>query len=262
MPEEPIDTQDPPNPPESVDPLSLDAVGALAEPTRRALYEYVVGRRTWVSRDEAAEALGLRRGITVHHLDRLEAEGLLETDRRRLTGRSGPGAGRPAKVYRRSPTDVDVSLPPRRYDLAGQLLAEAADRSRAHGTPIEEEIRDAARAEGLRIAESGRRRLAANGRDETTDAVRERRAVLFDELRARGFEPDEDDDGVTILHNCPFHRLSQDHTELICTMNLCLLDAVVEGLGGAGVDPRLEPSPDTCCVRFHPIAGEATQPLG
>ena len=224
----------------------LDAVGALAEPTRRALYEYVVAERRWVSRDEAAQALGLRRGITVHHLDRLADDGLLETDHQRRSGRTGPGAGRPAKVYRRAQVEVDVSLPPRRYDLAGRLLTVAADRSRVEGTPIALAIDEAARAEGDRIAEAGLRRLP---QDADGDA---RREVLFDVLRERGFEPDTGDDGVTVLHNCPFHLLSEDHPELICGMNLGLLGAVVDGLGATDLDPRLEPQPGECCVRFHP----------
>lgn len=224
----------------------LDAVGALAEPTRRALYEFVVAQRSWVSRDEAAEALGLRRGITVHHLDRLADDGLLDTDHQRRTGRTGPGAGRPAKVYRRAAIEVDVSLPPRRYDLAGRLLTEAADRSRIDGTPITRAIDDAARAEGCRIAETGRLRL-----DPGADGA-SRREVLFQVLRERGFEPDTGDDGVTVLHNCPFHQLSRDHPELICGMNFELLGAVVDGLGPIGLHPRLEPRPGECCVCFHP----------
>jgi predicted ArsR family transcriptional regulator len=224
----------------------LDAVGALAEPTRRALYEYVVAERRWVCRDEAAQALGLRRGITVHHLDRLADDGLLEIDHQRRTGRTGPGAGRPAKVYRRAQVEVDVSLPPRRYDLAGRLLTEAADRSRVEGTPIALAIDEAARAEGDRIAEAGRRRLDHDADDAA------RRDVLFDVLRERGFEPDTRDDGVTVLHNCPFHQLSEEHPELICGMNLGLLGAVVDGLGATDLDPRLEPQPGECCVRFHP----------
>ena len=106
----------------------------------------------------------------------------------------------------------------------------------------------AARAEGERIAEAGRRRL-----DPEADGA-ERRDVLFDVLRERGFEPDTGDDGVTVLHNCPFHQLSQDHPELICGMNLGLLGAVVDGLGEVDLDPRLEPQPGECCVRFHPSA--------
>src|SRR3954454_10517545 len=76
---------------------ALDSIGALAEPNRRGRYDYVVDRRDWVSREQAAEALGLQRGIAAHHLDRLADDGLLEIDYRRLNNRRGPGAGRPAQ---------------------------------------------------------------------------------------------------------------------------------------------------------------------
>src|SRR5262245_18074991 len=91
----------------------LEAIGALAEPSRRALYDYVVRRREWVSRDEAADAVGLQRGVAAHHLDRLADEGLFEVGFQRRSGRTGPGAGRPAKVYRRARRDFGVTLPRR-----------------------------------------------------------------------------------------------------------------------------------------------------
>ena len=224
----------------------LDAIGALAEPSRRALYDYVTGRRTWVSREDAADGVGLQRGIAAHHLDRLAADGLLEVDYQRQGSRSGPGAGRPAKVYRRSPGERGVSLPPRRYDLAGRLLAEAADRSRVDGTPIEQAIDRAARDEGHRIGAAARRAL---GRRTRTAA---RRDGVVDQLRLRGFEPETRDDGVVVLHNCPFHLLAKEHTELVCGMNLCMRRGVLAEVGDTGLDARLEPTEGTCCVRLRP----------
>src|SRR4051812_6318579 len=103
------------------------AVAALAEPTRRRLYDHVVRQPAPVSRDDAAAALGVPRATTAFHLDRLVADGLLEVSFERRTGRSGPGAGRPAKVYRRAACAVELSLPERRYDLAGELLAGALE---------------------------------------------------------------------------------------------------------------------------------------
>ena len=132
----------------------LDALGALAEPNRRALYEYVCTRGDWVGREEAAEAVGIRRGVAAHHLERLAEGGLLEIDYQRLTGKSGPGAGRPAKVYRRASTELEVSLPPRRYDLAASLLARAVDRASRDGVPVEDAVAEAAREEGARIADA------------------------------------------------------------------------------------------------------------
>src|SRR4051794_10344400 len=101
------------------------AVAALAEPTRRRLYEHVVRQPGPVGRDEVAGALGLARATAAFHLDRLVADGLLDIHFERRTGRTGPGAGRPAKYYRRSDVPVEVSLPERHYDLAGELLAAA-----------------------------------------------------------------------------------------------------------------------------------------
>jgi predicted ArsR family transcriptional regulator len=227
----------------------LAVVGVLAEPNRRSLYEHVVAQRTWVSRDQAAQAVGIQRGIAAHHLDRLADEGLLEVDYQRLNDRRGPGAGRPAKVYRRAPAEIAVSLPPRQYELAGRVLADAAVRSQRDGTPIVRAIDHAARTEGRIIGTEARQGLT---RDAGVDA---RRAHLFGVLRARGFEPETRDDGVTVLHNCPFHQLAQQHTELICGMNLGLLDSLLEEFSDVGLRAALEPETDHCCVRFHAIEG-------
>ncbi|MDQ4069440.1 MAG: helix-turn-helix domain-containing protein, partial [Actinomycetota bacterium] len=105
----------------------LGAIASLQEPVRRALYRYVVAQRGEVSRDQAAEGVGVQRNLAAFHLDKLVEAGLLEATFRRLTGRTGPGAGRPAKLYRRSPSDHAVTLPPRQYELAAELLAEAVE---------------------------------------------------------------------------------------------------------------------------------------
>src|SRR4029453_2733135 len=117
------------------DPRGSAAAG-VAEPPRRRLYDHVVGQSQPVTRDEAAAALELPRATAAFHLDRLVEEGLLDIGYERRTGRTGPGAGRPAKLYRRAECSVSVSLPERRYDLAGRLLADAmADADRAGEPP-------------------------------------------------------------------------------------------------------------------------------
>lgn len=224
-----------------------DVIAALAEPHRRALYDYVAVRRDWVSREQAADAVGIRRGIAAHHLDRLAADGLLETDFRQLSARRGPGSGRPAKVYRRAPAEFGVTLPPRHYDLAARLLADAVDRTRQDGTPIDETIRGASHGAGRRIGEIAKGRL---GRRSSRTA---RRARVLEQLRDHGFEPEVLDNGVTVLHNCPFHLLAQGHTDLICGMNLCLLDGLLGQVGNTGLSARLEPQDGDCCVRLHPV---------
>ena len=199
----------------------VTSIGALAEPNRLALYRYVAGATAPVSREQAAAAMDLPLHSVKFHLDRLVAEGLLEVEYRRLTGRSGPGAGRPSKLYRRASRHLSVSLPERRYDLAGEVLAAAVDRSAREGTPIAESVQQVAHATGSRIAgEKIPRRLA--GRAAMT-------AGLVDVLADHGYEPRLVDDDVC-LTNCPFDRLAAEHTDLICGMNLALVEGVIDGL--------------------------------
>lgn len=227
---------------------ALSALSALGEPNRRALYDYVTSRGGWVSRDEAADAVGLERGTAAHHLDRLASDGLLEIDYRRLTGRQGPGAGRPAKLYRRARREFGVSLPPRRYDLAGRLLAEAADSARTGGDDIDTALANAARGEGRRLAREVREKLRGiTGRTRSA-----RRSAAVDALRRLGYEPVVCEDGSVALRNCPFHHLADEHTELICGMNLCLLDAAVDELGHTGLRAELDPEEGLCCVKLRP----------
>ena len=111
-------------------------VAALAEPVRRDLYRFVVAQAEPVSRDQAGEGVGVPRHTAKFHLDKLVEEGLLDTEFRRLGDRQGPGAGRPTKLYRRSGREVSVTVPERRYDLAGELLASAVEESAREGTPV------------------------------------------------------------------------------------------------------------------------------
>lgn len=221
----------------------LSALTSLAEPTRRAVYACVASARDWVGRDEAAASLGLERGTAAHHLDRLVADGLLEVVYRRLSGRRGPGAGRPAKLYRRADRTFEVSLPQRDYELAGRLLASAAERSTLDQVDVGQAIDAVARQEGRRIAELVRAKTA-----EGDGAVR--RATTLRVLTEHGYEPHPEDGGTVVLSNCPFHQLAKEHTQLVCGMNFSLLDALTEADGT--LIASLEPADGACCVRLHP----------
>ncbi|MGY1604858.1 helix-turn-helix transcriptional regulator [Geodermatophilus sp. SYSU D00815] len=203
----------------------LAAVGALADPARRALYRFVVAADGPVGRDQAAAGVGLPRHTVRFHLDRLVADGLLETEYRRLSGRRGPGAGRPAKLYRRAAREFAVTLPERHYDLAGRILAGAV--AAAGDGPVGPAVAAAAAAEGRRLAEPA--------------------APLADVLTGLGYEPRPDGDGV-VLANCPFHTLAAAHPQLVCGLNLDLLAALLDERGEAGVAARLDPGPGRCCV--------------
>ncbi len=221
----------------------ISAIAALDEPTRRRLYDYVVRQPAPVSRDDAAAALELPRTTVAFHLDRLVDEDLLDVIYQRRTGRTGPGAGRPAKLYQRSHQHVAVSLPQRRYDLAGRLLSSAVEDAERSGNSPRETLAQRAYELGKELGETAR--SAAGDRDTRDTAIQV--------LEAYGFEP-RIDNGEVSLANCPFHALAQDYTELVCGMNLRLLDGLLDGLADTGLTARLDPSPLHCCVRIGPAA--------
>lgn len=214
----------------------VSGIGALADDTRRSLYQYVCAQREPVGREQAAKALGLAQHNVNFHLDRLVEEGLLDVEFRRLSGRSGPGAGRPSKLYKRSTTQFEVSLPPRRYDLMGEILASAVTLE-TQGESMSDALRDAAYAEGVEIGTEGRA-LDDSGTPEALAKV----------LATQGYEPHLAD-GVITLTNCPFDALAQKHTELVCGLNEHLVQGMADGLGCGGIDACLEPEPGCCCVK-------------
>ena len=225
---------------------AVTAIGALADPVRRRLYRYVAERHDAVSREQAAEALGLPLAKTRFHLDRLAEEGLLDVEYRRLTGRQGPGAGRPAKLYRRSLTEFRVSLPERHYDVMGDILADAIERAQS-GEDLGRAIATAAYAKGVAaIAESG----AQTGPRSPDDAMRCAEAVLT----GLGYEA-EPDAGMLRLRNCPFDALAQRHRALVCGSNERFVQGVLDGAGCDGVEARLEPCPGDCCVVARATGG-------
>jgi predicted ArsR family transcriptional regulator len=211
-----------------MDDSSIDVARALGDPLRRRLYEHVADSGGEVGRAEAAEALGIQRTLAAHHLDRLAEAGLLDVVRRKVSGREGPGSGRPAKLYRRSEREVSLQLPPRDYELAARILAQAVER---HGA--EEALHAAAREEGRLI-----------GADADADSV-------LDLLRARGYEPEARGTGIR-LRNCPFHRLARDFPPLACGLNVELvrgmLDAHARRRGEPAPRARLAPGAGRCCV--------------
>lgn len=211
---------------------ALDRLCSLDDPTRRGLYDYVARQQEPVSRDEAAAALELERSTAAYHLDKLVDEGLLAASFARPDGAGGPGAGRPAKHYARVDEEFGVSVPPRDYHLAAELLARAVEVD-ATGT-VRDALQRAAAEVGRELPES-----AAGGRRD-----------LLPYLERHGFEP-FDDEGVIRLRNCPFHRLAREHTELICGMNLSMLSSVLDAVG-AEYEARLDPAPGRCCVSFVP----------
>ena len=229
---------------------AVAAIALLDEPNRRRLYEYVTSRPEAVGRDEAAAAIGLGRELAAFHLDRLARAGLLDTEFRRIGGRRGPGAGRPAKLYRRSEHELSVSVPGRDYQGAAEVFAEALERlagdSARQAAREQHVVQDIARGRGREAGREARR--AAGPRP----GKRRLRAGLTDALADSSYQPVVDAETHTIrLQNCPYHALSATHRDLTCGMNLAWGEGMLEGLGASGLEAELRPEPGYCCVVFR-----------
>ena len=220
----------------------IQRAAALDEPIRLALYRYLRSRApAEVGRDEAARAVGISRKLAAFHLDRLAEVGLLETSYRRLSGRQGPGAGRPAKLYQPAKTEVAITLPPRRYELAAQILASALGlRPGISSTPsLRKAAGDFGRAVGIGARSAG--------------------LDLQDVLLEQGFDQIKTEADIR-LRNCPFHSLSQEYRLPICEMNLAFQDGVLAGLGRDDLKTRLSPENGYCCVTFEPMKSGSHAP--
>ena len=222
----------------------MEALASLSDPLRRRLYRFVGGQDHAVGRDEAAEGVGISRSAAAFHLDRLVEDGLLETEFRRLTGRQGPGAGRPAKLYRRVSREISVSLPPRRYELAAGLMAAAMSEATETGAPLDVTLEKLARERGAHMA----RALVHHTGRRTSRAALARAAA--EALAAEGYEP-RADRGEIVLGNCPFSAVVADQPELVCRMNLGLLEGFSAALPAGRVTARLRPTENACCVRLE-----------
>jgi predicted ArsR family transcriptional regulator len=214
----------------------LDALALLVEPVRRELYDWVVAQARPVGRAEAAAALKITRALATFHLDRLAAAGLLEAGYRRLSGRVGPGAGRPARVYWRAAREFNVSLPERRYERAAQLFALALERLGDESVP--DSLQDAGRELGEQLGATGGRGAPAKR--------------LTAALKAGGYQPVTVEAGVIRLRNCPFAALAAVHRPLVCGTNLAIAEGIIRGSGVTTVRPVLDFQPDLCCVAFLP----------
>jgi predicted ArsR family transcriptional regulator len=224
----------------TADTTDIEAIALLDEPARRALYQAVADAGRALTREEAATVAGVTRALAAFHLDRLVEGGLLEAEYRRLSGRTGPGAGRPAKLYRRGTRDVAVSLPLRRYDVAADLFATAIEGMAGSEPP------EALSAAAHRLGEGVG--VAARERAGPRPSRRRLRSALQGALTERGYEPFETPSGEIRFRNCPFHALVDDHRDLVCGTNVALADGILDGLKDGRLDAKLDPQPGQCCV--------------
>jgi predicted ArsR family transcriptional regulator len=210
----------------------ISVVAVLNDPVRRRLYDYIAMQPHGVSRSEAAAAAGIQRTLAAFHLDRLAEAGLVDVTFRRLAGQTGPGAGRPAKLYRRAAAEHQVSVPPRDYRAAAELLAEVVD-----VTGAEPELQRSARSRGAAAGRAARWEAPAQPPDD----------LVAGALAVQGYQPYRDGADIR-LRNCPFHVLASRYPPLICGMNLALLEGLLEGAAVTALEATLDPRPGDCCV--------------
>jgi len=242
--------------PRVADPVA--AVALLDEPKRRRLYEYVTARRNPVGRDEAAAALGIGRELVAFHLDRLAAAGLLDIEYRRLGERRGPGAGRPAKLYKRTDRELSLSYPARDYERAAEVFADALDS--LSGGEAKLAVQDVAHARGQASGVEARSRVTAaeEGSADSGGHPTQLRAALIELLGEADYRPQTDESSGTLrLESCPYHALTADHRDLTCGMNLAWAEGVLDGLGDAGLEANLAPEAGYCCVVFREAEAKA-----
>lgn len=226
----------------------VKVLATLLEPTRRRLYQYIAGEASAVSRDQAAEAVRITRAMAAFHLDRLLESGLLRAEYRRLTGRTGRGAGRPSKLYRRSRRRFDVTLPARDHELLARLLTESLDPSGRVGS-----AQEAARSYGRSLGMRARKRIP--DRTESKRLVR----CVEDVMTDLGFEPVAGGTDQTWARNCPFDPLSRRFPTVVCQTAIALVTGVVAGVGADDLVVDRDPRPDRCCVVVSSPSRRATE---
>jgi len=207
----------------------IEAAAALRDPVRSNLLHFVGAAAQPVTREAAAVALDLPRSTVIFHLDRLVEAGLLVVTYERVNGRTGPGSGRPAKMYTRTPGELSVSFPERHYDMIGDLLATALESADGATSALD----------ALRAAATVAGRTAGH-----------RAGTMTELLDQAGYEPSPTDHG-TDLANCPFHSLALRHTEVVCTANHAFLCAAAEAVGSDPAKVILDPTGKGCCVRIE-----------
>jgi predicted ArsR family transcriptional regulator len=225
-----------------MDRKAVAAIAALDDDVRHALYEHVRLARGAVTREQAADAVGISRKLAAFHLDKLVELGLL---------RSGFGTGEVRRVgrapreYELAGADFAVCVPEREPGVLAAILVDAVTAQRA-GEDSEQAAMRVAGEHGVALGAAERERLRP-GR-----VGAERATALAEALLARhGFEPRRS--GTTVrLHNCPFHPLAAAAPQLVCGMNHAYLSGM---LAGFDVDERvtavLAPRPGECCVELR-----------
>jgi predicted ArsR family transcriptional regulator len=162
----------------------MDELEAVGEPELRETLLFARASSRPVTADEVAAAQAVHRNVARSRLERLAEAGLLEVSYERRSGRTGPGAGRPAKTYAVAPSGDAIEFPRRRYESLLGLLMDgvSAKRLRTIGEAFGDELADAARlratASPQRAFEAVCRAVGSLGYQASVESVNGESAVL------------------------------------------------------------------------------------
>jgi predicted ArsR family transcriptional regulator len=196
-----------------------DLAATLGDATRRGIYIMTREAAGPVTATQVAEAFDIHANVARHHLDRLVDDGYLGVSRSRRSGKSGPGAGRPAKLYEVTTKEVALQFPARRYDLLSELLVRVVQRLEP----------DDAGAVAEAVGREYGKQLAAEiglpdeqGFETAVQAVA--RAMM-----GVGFDTAVDPDGGTLVTRfCPFGDTAANHPEVVCRIDQGIVRGLME----------------------------------
>lgn len=229
----------------SLDERIADLTSALGDPTRRAIYVAARESPDPMTTSRVAELFEIHPNVARHHLDKLAADGWLVVSQRRPSGKTGPGAGRPAKTYEASKREVSIHFSPRRYELLVDLLMRVLARV-APG-----DVSSIAQEVG---SEYGRELAGEIGAPDDAGYAEAVQAVAV-AMTGLGFSMDPDVEGQQLLtSHCPFGEAASDHPDVVCSLDRGIVTGLLGGLG-TGCNPVLIPHqrPDDDCVTRVPV---------
>jgi predicted ArsR family transcriptional regulator len=213
-----------------------DLTAALGDPTRRAIFIAVRESPEPMTSAAIAELFTIHPNVARHHLDKLAADGYLQVSHRRPAGRTGPGAGRPAKCYETTEKAIDVHFPSRRPDLLVELLVRLVQRL------APDDIAAVAEDVGRQYG----RELAAEVGTPEEDGYQEAVTAVAQAMSGLGFGISQDTSAATsrlLTSHCPFGAAAAGHPDVVCSLDRGIVSGLFERLSDR-CEPVLHPHTD------------------
>ncbi len=221
-----------------------DLTASLGDPTRRAIFIAVRESPEPATTASIAALFEIHPNVARHHLDRLANDGYLRVTHRRPSGRSGPGAGRPAKCYEATGKGVELHFPSRRYDLLIDLLLRVLNQ-------IENtDLGSVAQGVGHEYRKELAEEIGSPGDAGYAEALR----AVATAMTGLGFDMAPDTSGTRLLtSHCPFGSAASGHPEVVCSLDRGIVSGLFEAISRP-CDPVLHPDHgDNACVTEVPV---------